>query len=129
MHKHDGKWRFCSVLISYILAPLACKFPGVPETQSAFTITSTLLSASTTLTEAGIADTATPTETAPVPSDTSSPIPPSPTATPLPATDTLDLSGWFMVIGTWSGCVVDPSPGVPYYATPCSAPSGNFVTL
>lgn len=151
MHKHDGKWRFYSVLISCILAALACKFPGVPETQPAFTITSTPLVASASLTEAGIADTATPTETElvytatfspvspsptatptetePVPTDTSSPIPPSPTATPLPATDTLDLSGWFAVIGTWSGCVVDPSPGVPYYATPCSAPSGNFVTL
>jgi hypothetical protein len=151
MHKHDGKWRFYSVLISCILAGMSCKLPGLMETQPAFTITSTALAASVTPTEAAPVDTATPTETKlvytatfspippsptatptetePVPTDTSSPIPPSPTATPLPATDTLDLSGWFAVIGTWSGCVVDPSPGVPYYATPCSAPSGNFVTL
>jgi hypothetical protein len=108
---------------------MACKFPGGTETLTAITATPTPLIGTATPTEAEPVDTATPTETELVYTATSSPLPPSPTATPLPPTATLDISGWFAVIGTWSGCVDDPEPGVPYYATPCTAPSGNFVTL
>ncbi len=131
MNKHNGKQRLFPVLTACILAALACKFPGGTETITAFTATSTPLSATTTPIEAEPVETASPTEAEPTYTATSSPIPPSPTATPLPATDTLDLSGWFAVIGTWSGCVDDLEPGVPYLATPCTAPppSSNFVTL
>ena len=129
MDTHNSKRRLCPVLIACILAVLACKFPGVTETPSAFTMTSTPLAVSATPTADAAVLTATPTEAEPVYTATMSPVPPSPTATSIPATPTLDLSGWFAVIGTWSGCVDDPDPEVPYYATPCTTPSGNFVTL
>ena len=118
MNMLNGKRRLYPVLIVLILAALACQFPGGTETQTTSTMTSHPISA-----------TATPTEGVPSYTVTSSPIPPSPTATPIPATATLDTSGWLAITGTWSGCVDDPVPGVPYWAVPCTAPSGNFVTL
>jgi hypothetical protein len=129
MHKHNGKRRLFPVLIACILAALACKYPGGMETLTAFTMPSTPLAASATPTEPAAVDTATPTEIEPIPTTTLTPIPPSPTATPIPPTDTLDISGWFNVVGTWSGCADDEEPGVPYATIPCSGPSGRFVTL
>jgi hypothetical protein len=129
MHKYYGKRRLYLALIAFTLAAMACGLYGATETPSAPTTTPTPLAATATPTEAEPVDTSTPTETESVPTSTLTPFPPSPTATSVPATATLDISGWFAVIGTWSGCVGSPDPGVPYYATPCTAPSGNFVTL
>ncbi len=129
MRGNNGKRRLLPVLISCILAAMVCKFPGGTETLPAVAATTTPLIGTVTPAEAEPVDSSTPTETELVYTTTSSPLPSSPTATPLPETATPDLSGWLTVIGTWSGCVDGAEPGVPYYTTACSAPSGNFVTL
>jgi hypothetical protein len=129
MHKPEGISRFYSILTACLIAGLACKYSGGTETPIVSTGTATSPVATDAPTESLPAETATTTATEPAPTATVSPVPPSPTPTPIPPTDTLDISGWFNVIGTWSGCAEDPEPGVPYSVVPCSAPSGGFVTL
>jgi hypothetical protein len=131
MHKINGKRRLYPVLTACIFAALACKFPGGTPEPLKPTATATIPEGTDTPTEAIAAKTATATVPVYTVTATYTPITPSPTPTqtPVPPTATFDFSGWVAVVGTWSGCVGDPAPGVPYTATPCTAPSGNFATL
>ncbi|MBN2084668.1 MAG: hypothetical protein JW748_05545 [Anaerolineales bacterium] len=122
MHTQKGKRRLYSVIIVSILAALSCTFPVGTETPSTLTVTSPASTESATPTVSAAA----PTEPGPIHTVAPSP---TPTQTPVPPTPTFDFSGWLAVVGTWSGCVDDPAPGVPYPAAHCTAPSGNFVTL
>jgi hypothetical protein len=111
------------VLMVVILAAIACGPVGTPTGNPAVE-TPTHPQVTNTPTEPPITET----ETLP-PSLTFTPVPPTATPSPEPETATPTLTAWLFVYGTWSGCVDAPTPLVPYTAYPCTAASGNFVTL